>query len=185
MWNGKKISRKDSVCHFCNAHFYIGRNYTAKGIVDYLKQLNKGQYTRLPVVFGGGEPAMFVDKELFDAVHREFPEIHIETNGHLPLERFANYTHIIMSPKQPPQLTNLQACHDLLLLYPFINPDITLDTFRKFPCERIYIEAIEEDGYMSKLSILNRDLASEYAVKVRLPDRQIYFSNVFEKFKYK
>ena len=140
---------------------------TLTQIVKKLNFLNGNHKPKLPVVFSGGEPALELDRTLLVYLYSEgFTKMHIETNGGTDLRfgyRFLK--HIVMSPKQSRKETKLLKCHDLKILFPFINKDITVQKFKDFPCERMYLQPIEVDGINSELTKLNTGMAREYIAK--------------------
>ena len=150
-------------------------------ILEELERLNGPHRPRLPVVLSGGEPALQIDEPLLLEIKCLFREVHIETNGSLPLTRMSYFNHITMSPKQPLEETKLRYCHDLKILYPFINDDITVEKFLPYSALKIYISPIEEDGFYSEISRLNRRLAVDYLMKTYIPEREIRYSGQIHK----
>ena len=149
--------------------------HTMEDIIRKLKVLNAGKNPPFPVMLTGGEPGMQIGDDSFFVLKlkEHFPELHLETNGAYHIKRLKFFRHVIMSPKQSKRKTKLAFCHELKILYPFINEDITVEKFIKFRVKKgIYLQPIEEDGYHSRLSKLNRNMARRYILKTRIPKRE-------------
>lgn len=175
-WNGRPETKAKSACPFCDTDFFKGKPKTIDDIVQRLIKLNGHHFPRLPVILSGGEPSLQVDEAFIIGLIEEFPEVHIETNGSKKLKRPKLFKHITLSPKQPIEQTKLQFCHDLKILYPFINNEITLEKFLEFPSKRVYIQPIEMDGFNSKLSVLNRVLTRDFIMNTNIPTKEIRLS---------
>ena len=79
-------------CPFCDTRHEEGTMMTAEEIAAEV-----GRYPAELVVLTGGEPALFIDRELCDAIHTLGKRIAIETNGTRPIELPVD--HITCSPK--------------------------------------------------------------------------------------
>jgi len=87
-------------CDFCDTDFQVKQEMTAQEIVNAVK----GHQTPF-VILTGGEPALQVDDKLIESLHKAGKEIHIETNGKLPLPAAIDW--VTCSPKSP----NLEDLH--------------------------------------------------------------------------
>ena len=175
-WSGTLYTKNKSICSFCDSFFLSPKKMTARQIVDKLLEKNGNHLPRLPVVLSGGEPALQVDEKLMVELKESFSELHIETNGSKKLVFPRFFLNISLNPKQSIEKTNLKFCHDLKILYPFIHKDITLEKFMDFPSKNIYLQPIEEDGYFSAISHLNRKLTKEFLLKVSIPNKEVRIS---------
>ena len=180
-WSGRPEDRASSACPFCDTDFYGGKKMSGPEIAQELVKLNKGHAPRLPVILSGGEPTLQIDEGLLVELRCWFGEIHLETNGSKAIPRPTMFKHITMSPKQSIEKTKLQYCHDLKLLYPFVNNEITLLNFLDFPAKNIYLQPIEEDGFFSKLSVLNRRLTTDYILQTVIPRKELKYSGQLHK----
>ena len=137
-WNGKKESKPDSICNFCDTEFVGGERMTIDEIIN--KLLAIGIST---VVISGGEPALQVDQELLNQLYVNHFDIHIETNGSVDISKVEHYfKHITCSPKQSIKETKLRNCDDLKILYPYINEDITIAKFRRMSHLKGYLQPV-------------------------------------------
>jgi 7-carboxy-7-deazaguanine synthase len=78
----------------CDTEFVSGRPLTVEEIVAELRELSKDCEW---IVLTGGEPALQVDAELIDQLHREGFKLAIETNGNIALPPGLDW--ITVSPK--------------------------------------------------------------------------------------
>jgi organic radical activating enzyme len=100
-------------CFFCDTQHAEGTLMTA---TDICREI--GQYSAELVVLTGGEPALFVDEELCDAIHALGKQIAIETNGTRPIT--VPIDHITCSPKFEFCLNadlQLSRCDELKVVY--------------------------------------------------------------------
>jgi len=79
-------------CPFCDTQHTNGTMLTAQDICREIQQ-----YPASLVVLTGGEPALFVDAELCDAIHAMGCRIAMETNGTRPV--LPAIDHVTCSPK--------------------------------------------------------------------------------------
>lgn len=141
-WSGRAEDKASSICSFCDTDFVGGDSLTADQIVEKLKALSEDVRH---LVISGGEPLLQLDRALCIALRKEGFYISIETNGSKPLgELNGLIDHVTMSPKQPPKETKLEYCDDLKILYPFISPQITLESFGDFKHTRAYLQPIDD-----------------------------------------
>ena len=117
-------------CSFCDTQHETGELMTQEQILD--------QVTRFPakhVVLTGGEPSLFVTKELIDGLHAAGKYVCIETNGLHALPEGIDW--VTLSPKTAQ--TTLRTCDELKLVYtegPF-NPHNEIKAAHYFiqPCD--------------------------------------------------
>lgn len=123
-----KFSGCNTNCSICDTEWGNFKRMDAKSIVrtidDLKAKLKINHYTDLPIVFTGGEPALQLDKELCSFLHMHgFRDQQIETNGSIDIDVsvLSFLTHITMAPKQRLSDTKLEACSDIVFLYPFMS----------------------------------------------------------------
>lgn len=80
-------------CPFCDTEHETGTQMTAAEICAEICQ-----HPTMLVVLTGGEPTLFLDKELCDAIHTTGKKIAIETNGSVNFDT-SLVDHITCSPK--------------------------------------------------------------------------------------
>lgn len=119
LWSGREEDRADAVCKFCDTDFRGtdgpgGGNYTADELTSKILSLYPSDRECF-VVFTGGEPALQLDKELIESLHREGVEIAIETNGTIPLPEGIDW--ICVSPKANAKIV-VNSGNELKLVYP-------------------------------------------------------------------
>ncbi len=103
LWSGHERDRSSAICRFCDTDF-VGTDGEGGGIfrgadelADHVDAVWGAGPDHRFVVCTGGEPALQLDDELVDALHRRGFEIAVETNGTLPLP--ARLDWVCMSPK--------------------------------------------------------------------------------------
>lgn len=84
-------------CPFCDTDFSAYTLMTAEEIVTQISPYNIDT-----VIITGGEPALQLDDNLVEALHRAGKRVHVETNGTLPLPDGVDW--VTCSPKQGPWL---------------------------------------------------------------------------------
>lgn len=143
-WSGRKEDKASSICSFCDTDFFGGERMTKEEISYALDKLNCKT-----VILSGGEPTLQIKEELLTHLVDKGYKLHLETNGskELPLIFFDLISHISMSPKQGINDTKLQRCNDIKLLYPFINDKITIDAFKSFKFDQMYLQPVEDSHY--------------------------------------
>lgn len=80
-------------CSFCDTKHEEGRIMSEKGIIDEVCK-----YPCRMVILTGGEPGLWIDKELIDMLHQAGKYICIETNGTCALPDGIDW--VTCSPKQ-------------------------------------------------------------------------------------
>ena len=183
-WSGLAKHKPSSICSFCDTDFHGGKKLITKDILEKLNELNGNRNPKLDVVMSGGEPTLQITEQLLQALYLDGFKLHLETNGSIKMTGIARYFyHISCSPKQSLEETKLLGCDDLKILYPFINRDITVDTFREYKARRVYLQPIELDGYDSSISKLNRQLTRDFIISYMKdnPTRRLYYSGQLHK----
>lgn len=82
LWSGREEDRATATCKFCDTDFRKGTPYSRAELVAKIRSFDGPDL----IVFTGGEPALQLDQELVDELHRDHGyEVAIETNGTLPI----------------------------------------------------------------------------------------------------
>lgn len=151
-WNGRAGSKPNSVCYYCDTDFVGGELMTSEDILGKLSELHTSDF-RPNVVVSGGEPMLQLDRELARALDLNFGDVHVETNGSLPIPPEVDewLTHVTVSPKQNADETEVQHPGALKFLYPWVGPDITPEHF-KAQSSAVYIQPIEGPAYDENLA---------------------------------
>lgn len=121
LWSGLEKDRASAICQFCDTDF-VGMDGTGGGRFADADSLAKAvtekwgnETDQKFVVITGGEPMLQVDDLLIDALHGQYFEIAIESNGTLPVPRSIDW--ICISPKAGGQ-TVQQSGDELKLIWP-------------------------------------------------------------------
>ena len=93
-----RFSGCNLACPWCDTDFTASREMTAAEIADEAQRLWRASKHEMFVVLTGGEPALQVDEELIEALHKKHAYIAIETNGTRPLPKHIDW--VTCSPKQ-------------------------------------------------------------------------------------
>ena len=128
-------------CWFCDTDWTKHKPYTLEGIVQELDEFNPSVRV---LVITGGEPLLQVDEPLLRVLSERF-ELHLETNGSIPLGiRSRYFSHITCSPKQNASDTVVEVIDDLKLLFPYQyqTPDAYIITGRT----NVFLQPIWVDG---------------------------------------
>lgn len=159
-WNGRKESKPNSVCYYCDTDFTGGEKMTAVEIENAIVDLaeRSGHVYALGnfhVVISGGEPMMQLDEGLAELLSRQH-FLHLETNGSIPISPLINrhLKHVTVSPKQPWPETKVRYAEALKILYPFIGGPramVSLDSFHEFKAGEIFIQPIHDEHYERNL----------------------------------
>ena len=132
LWSGREEDRAGAICKFCDTDFWgtdgvEGGKYELDALVAKCAKMWNTDFDQKPyVVFTGGEPALQLDEQLVDALHKHNFEVAIETNGTLALP--SNIDWICMSPKANTDIV-VSKGNELKLIYPQfgIAPEDLLD----------------------------------------------------------
>lgn len=139
-WSGRpavfvRLSGCNLRCPFCDTDYSHSVPLTASQIAERV-----GEYEADFVVLTGGEPTLFVDKELTDALHHSGKFLAIETNGTRPLRGDIDW--VTLSPKDS-FVTNgevaLQKADELKLVYDGTNTDAFL-RYSQFPANHFFLQ---------------------------------------------
>ncbi|MEO1042524.1 MAG: 7-carboxy-7-deazaguanine synthase [Pseudomonadota bacterium] len=120
LWSGRDEDRVGAICQFCDTDFVGtdgeggGRFAHAQGLASHVASFWPGGGQPY-VICTGGEPALQLDDDLVDALHKEGFEIGIETNGTLALPQGVDW--ICVSPKADTDIV-IQSGNELKLVYP-------------------------------------------------------------------
>ena len=120
LWSGRESDRAQAVCRFCDTDFVGGQVFpTALALAQTVARHWPGGGMPL-VVVTGGEPALQLDDELVQALHKAGFQVAIETNGTLPLPGGLDW--ICVSPKAQAPVVVTHG-DELKLVFPQFNLD--------------------------------------------------------------
>ena len=146
LWSGLEKDRNDAVCKFCDTDF-VGTNGTGGGKFKTARELSeaidakwKNTNSNKYVVCTGGEPALQIDKELIDALHKKGFEIAIETNGTIALPIGIDW--ITVSPKSDSILRIVKG-NELKLVYP--QNDANPQDFYDLNFDQFYLQPLDNE----------------------------------------
>lgn len=181
-WNGRKESKPNSVCYYCDTDFTGGEKMTAveieQAIVDLAEKHGHvyalGNYH---VVISGGEPMMQLDEGLAELLSRQH-FLHLETNGSIPISPLINrhLKHVTVSPKQPWSETKVRYAEALKLLFPYLGTTgslVSLDSFHQFKAGEIFIQPIVDETYEANLKGAIRECLNNPHVRLSLQQHKI------------
>ena len=146
LWSGLEKDRNHAVCNFCDTDF-VGTDGTGGGKYKTARELsemidaqwqstNPNKY----IVCTGGEPALQIDKELIDELHKRGFEIAIETNGTLELPTGIDW--ITVSPKSDSILRTVEG-NELKLVYP--QDDANPQDFYNLKFDQFYLQPLDNE----------------------------------------
>ena len=149
LWSGREKDRETAACRFCDTDFIglngnLGGKYTDQELADLLwKVWNEGtDGSGVPyIVFTGGEPLLQLDDALIQECKQKYGfEIAVETNGtqHPP----TGIDWICVSPK-PRSKQVLQKGHEIKLIYPQLEPEMTPEHFVHQQFEHFYLQPMD------------------------------------------
>jgi len=146
LWSGLEKDRNEAVCKFCDTDF-VGTNGTGGGKFKTARELSeaidakwKNTNPNKYVVCTGGEPALQIDKELIDALHKKGFEIAIETNGTIALPIGIDW--ITVSPKSDSILRIVKG-NELKLVYP--QNDANPQDFYDLNFDQFYLQPLDNE----------------------------------------
>lgn len=130
LWTGRERDRATAICRFCDTEFR-GTDGLGGNKFPTSERLTDAILARWPtdsppfVVLTGGEPALQVDNELIETLHRRGASVAIETNGTLELPPDLDW--VCVSPKAGAEVVVVQG-DEVKLIYPQdgIDPDLLL-----------------------------------------------------------
>ena len=121
LWTGKEKDREKAVCNFCDTDF-VGVDGPGGGKFNDSKELLAAINNCWPkdleekyVVLTGGEPALQIDQDFIEGLHKIGFEVAIETNGTLPIP--SNIDCVTVSPKSDSVL-KVKSGNELKLVFP-------------------------------------------------------------------
>ncbi len=121
-----RLSGCNRACPFCDTDFASFTEMTEEEIA--------AQAALCPariVVITGGEPALQLTASLVERLHALGKEVHVETNGSLPLP--ANVDWVTCSPKTPPY--GIERISELKLLFtPGVDPEAVAASLPEAQC---------------------------------------------------
>ena len=122
-------------CPFCDTNHTTGKHQTLQQILQAISAYNANL-----VVLTGGEPSLFVDDRLIEALHKSGKTIAIETNGTHPLPHGIDW--VTLSPKSDfceAADPILKSCDELKIVYTgkFLNTFPQINAKHRFvqPCD--------------------------------------------------
>lgn len=111
------------------------------------------------VTLTGGEPSLFADRALLDALHSEGYTIAIETNGTNPVNH-PDYDWITLSPKdksqpagQPAAALRCEECDELKVIFTGNTPP---ESYRHIRCHHRYIQPCDTGDNIRNAEIIRR-----------------------------
>lgn len=117
LWSGREQDRHKAVCKFCDTDFRKGKCYSRAELIAKIRSFRGPDL----IVFTGGEPALQLDQDLVDLLHREFGyEVAIETNG---TQAIPTVQWTCVSPKAGTEIV-VRSADELKLVFPQ-GPDLT------------------------------------------------------------
>lgn len=122
-------------CPFCDTDYSRRARLTAAQIVERV-----GQYESDFVVLTGGEPSLYINKVLTDALHNEGKFLAIETNGTHPISGDVDW--ITLSPKDsfvPDAEVALDRADEVKLVYDGRNAEAFL-RYARFPATHFFLQ---------------------------------------------
>ena len=160
LWSGREEDRHKAICQFCDTNFWgtdgeNGGKYTKEELIAIIKKLFPKDCPNPFVVCTGGEPALQLDEELVDGLHREGFEVAIETNGthHLP----ENIDWVCMSPKANTEIL-IKSGDEIKIVVP--QKGIDPKDFESLDFDHRYIQAMESEDWEANIKY-----ASEYVMQ--------------------
>ncbi|MBE6304324.1 MAG: radical SAM protein [Bacteroidales bacterium] len=110
-----RLSGCNRKCVFCDTDFSAFTEMTEEEIANTVSR-----YPAKIIVITGGEPALQLTASLVDALHQAGKEVHVETNGSLPLPE--NVDWVTCSPKEAPY--KIKQIDELKVVYTGIDPEV-------------------------------------------------------------
>lgn len=133
-----RLSGCNRACPFCDTDFASFTEMTEEEIAA-----ETAKYPATIVIITGGEPALQLTDSLIDLLHRVGKQVHVETNGSLPLPSGVDWA--TCSPKTPPY--QIEHIDELKLLFtPGIDPEAvaaTLPAAQSYALQPLAGEPIE------------------------------------------
>lgn len=142
-WTGLEKDKALAFCRFCDTDFRGGESMSVSQILGALHALGGPKR----VVLSGGEPTLQINERLLENLKHNGYEIHLETNGSMPLGRLFQYIdHVTVSPKQDRAETRLEYADAIKLLYPLPEPFMDPSRFVTYPARQHFLQPVMEEG---------------------------------------
>lgn len=143
LWTGLEKHRTSAICKFCDTDFVgtdgeHGGKYEINEIIDIIHSLWPDRDVPAFLVCTGGEPALQLDQELIDALHKANCIISIETNGTMALPEGIDW--ICVSPKSNAPLI-VNSGDELKLVYP--QSDASPEMFASLDFKRFSLQPMD------------------------------------------
>ncbi len=146
LWSGREEDRHKAICKFCDTDFWgidgtEGGKYTGVELAEKILSLypDREPDDSLFIVCTGGEPALQLDQELVDTLHKYKIEIAIETNGTLELPTGIDW--ICVSPKADTEII-IREGQELKLVYP--QKENAPELFEKYKFDHYYLQPLDD-----------------------------------------
>lgn len=144
-------------CPFCDTDYSCRTRLTAAQIVERV-----GQYESDFVVLTGGEPSLYINKVLTDALHKEGKFLAVETNGTHPIRGDVDW--ITLSPKDSfvaDAEVTLKSADEVKLVYDSRNAEAFL-RYSRFPVKHFFIQPCDTGDAALNASL--RQEATQYCL---------------------
>lgn len=142
-------------CPFCDTDYSCRTRLTAAQIVERVWQSNF-------VVLTGGEPSLYINKVLTDALHKEGKFLAVETNGTHPIRGDVDW--ITLSPKDSfvsDAEVVLDRADEVKLVYDSRNAEAIL-RYSRFPAKHFFIQPCDTGDAALNASL--RQEATQYCL---------------------
>ncbi len=143
LWSGLEKDRASAICKFCDTEFHgtdgmHGGKYTLEELCNFLVSLWPAKNQEPFIVFTGGEPALQLNTDLCETLHKNGFTIAIETNGTLALCDGIDW--VCVSPKANTTLV-VTAGNELKLVHPQEHMDP--EKFSSFQFDHFYLQPMD------------------------------------------
>jgi len=147
LWSGREEDRHKAICQFCDTNFWgtdgiNGGKYELQQLTETIISMFPEETVAPFVVFTGGEPALQLDQQLVDELHKHAITIAIETNGTVPLANDIDW--ICMSPKANTDIV-VTTGHELKIVVP--QQGLDPEGFLELDYEHYYLQPMESKDW--------------------------------------
>ncbi len=147
LWSGREADRHKAICKFCDTDFWgtdgiNGGKYEVTELVAKITEFFPLSTKHPFVVFTGGEPALQLDTELIDALHKAKVVVAIETNGTKAIPH--NIDWICMSPKANTDIVVTKG-NEIKIVIP--QKGLDPKDFEQMDFDHYYIQAMEDKDW--------------------------------------
>lgn len=162
-WSGRpavfiRFSGCNLKCPFCDTDHTAHVLMSVEDIVNEVKK-----YPTDFIVLTGGEPALYVDEDIINALHKCGKYISIETNGTHPVLESIDW--ITLSPKDS-FVANakvvIDSCNEIKIVYDGNNEDVIL-AYSDFPANYYYVQPCDMGEQSASRKIMA--MAIEFCLK--------------------